>query len=78
MDADTPLPEVAVFLSAETAELLLWETPYVQHRVIELVRGYIIALEQQDLVMDPILLQDRIDRVVRLELNALKKGREMT
>lgn len=77
MELDTPLTEVAHFLTPEMAEQLLWETPDIQVRILELVRSYIIALEQH-LVVDPITLGMYTSIVVRAELEEVRNGRPAT
>jgi hypothetical protein len=74
MSPDTPLHEVAHYLSQETANRLLRETVEVQMAVLTAVRSFVTMIEA-DTVLDPIEFQDKLHKFVHSFLLAYRGER---
>lgn len=72
MKVDTPLTEVAALLGTDAAQILLCEPVELQWHCLELVRAYVVALEDRDVTLDPIRLQEQVGYIVMDELDLMK------
>jgi hypothetical protein len=77
MSPDTPLHKVALYLGAETANLILHEAAEVQMTVLIAVRSYILLLEADDEPLDPIEFQGKVHRFVQAFLLAYREERHV-
>lgn len=68
MNHDTPLPEVAHYLSAPTAQLLMYQTPYLQNVILTAAKWIIIVFENEG-DLNPITLQESLHAFVVSTLN---------
>ncbi len=73
---DTPLHEVAHFLSPATAELLMNQDAMLQDIALRAVRRFLAILESGvvgngPIVMDPVQTEEKLDAIVRRIVNGL-------
>lgn len=77
MTPDTPLPEVAKVLSAESAKLLMYLPVNRQWAMLSTVRRLIVGWEGKGVVMDPLTLSVVLTGVFTEMLGVLQAAAEL-